>query len=321
MNSEISPFHENALKDFSFVQCECIDKFNSMGTCYKLSSKVGEGYFWIYTHPDLFHIKIHDFFFHDDAFLTFDLPKSLTITKYDSISGEELIPYRRMTANCVKTFIGGFEPYKLLIHKKIPIKSIDIQVEPNYYLSYLKKQYPEDYENPFEAFKRIDEVSSFPAVAKLLYQIQQYRNEGFSAKLFYEGKVAEIVSTVIEYQHKQPKVTLKRISEQDEKMIDTVIKYLNDHFAYEIPLERLAKIACMGTTKLKYTFKQIQNCTITEYTQHKRMSQAEHLLSNTDLTIGQVAATVGYKSASRFSELFHKSTGMLPKEYRDCINE
>lgn len=36
------------------------------------------------------------------------------------------------------------------------------------------------------------------------------------------------------------------------------------------------------------------------------MSQAEHLLVDTDLTIGLVSKIVGYKSASRFSELFKK---------------
>jgi AraC-like DNA-binding protein len=45
----------------------------------------------------------------------------------------------------------------------------------------------------------------------------------------------------------------------------------------------------MGTTKLKCTFKEVYKCTITQYIQNRRMSQAEHLLSNTDFNIGQVA--------------------------------
>ncbi|MFR8229311.1 MAG: helix-turn-helix domain-containing protein [Anaeromassilibacillus sp.] len=46
------------------------------------------------------------------------------------------------------------------------------------------------------------------------------------------------------------------------------------------------------------------------------MSQAGHLLSDTDLNIGQIAKTVGYTSASRFAKLFRKSTGLLPGEFR-----
>ena len=72
----------------------------------------------------------------------------------------------------------------------------------------------------------------------------------------------------------------------------------------------------MGTTKLKSSFKKAYGCTITEYIQQRRMSQAEYLLTSTDLSIGQIAQTVGYSTSSRFAELFRMSTGLLPGEFR-----
>ena len=66
----------------------------------------------------------------------------------------------------------------------------------------------------------------------------------------------------------------------------------------------------------KSCFKKYYDCTITEYIQQRRMSQAEYLLAYTELTVGQVAQTVGYSTSSRFAELFRKSTGLLPLEYR-----
>ena len=77
----------------------------------------------------------------------------------------------------------------------------------------------------------------------------------------------------------------------------------------------------MGTTKLKTSFKQLQGCTITEYIQQRRMSQAEHLLIDTDFTIGQIAEMIGYSTSSRFAELFRKSTGLLPIEYRKWLSK
>ena len=35
----------------------------------------------------------------------------------------------------------------------------------------------------------------------------------------------------------------------------------------------------------------VYDCTITEYIQQRRMSQAEYLLTKTDLSIGQIAQT------------------------------
>ncbi|WP_443081758.1 helix-turn-helix domain-containing protein [Tepidibacter sp.] len=52
-----------------------------------------------------------------------------------------------------------------------------------------------------------------------------------------------------------------------------------------------------------------------DYIQCRKIGQAEHLLTYTDLNIGQVANAVGYSNAGRFSELFRKSTGILPGEY------
>ena len=46
------------------------------------------------------------------------------------------------------------------------------------------------------------------------------------------------------------------------------------------------------------------------------MSQAEHLLIDTDFTMGQIAKMIGYSTSSRFAELFRKSTGILPIDYR-----
>ena len=46
------------------------------------------------------------------------------------------------------------------------------------------------------------------------------------------------------------------------------------------------------------------------------MSQAEHLLVHTDLTMGQIARTIGCTISSRSAELFRKCPGLLPVEYR-----
>ena len=316
MSEIIDKFYTPLLTGHGFIPDPDNQQYGALGICWKLSPEVGEGTYWTYGQKDLYDIKIHNFSFHKDFMLEFSLPECLSITRYDSISGEELSPYRRLSAGCIKTFIGGYTPYKALIHKNIPIRSIGIEIAPAYYEDYLKKQYPEEQINPVEAFRKIDQTSDFPEMSHLLTEIKNYRGEGIAAKLFYEGKVAEAVSMVVEYQKKHPEKATHKLSLQDIESIQTVASYLSDHYASNIPLERLTQIACMGTTKLKICFKKYYGCTITEYIQQRRMSQAEYLLAYTDLSIGQIAQTVGYSTSSRFAELFRKSTGLLPLEYR-----
>lgn len=300
MNHILNDCYQSLLEKNGFNRIKTPEQFNPAGICWRLSSEIGDGFYWIYARKNLFDIKIHDFYFHEDSFMEFDLPECLSITKYESISGEELSPYRRLSAECIKTFVGGYEPYKVLIHKKIPIRSIGVEIMPAYYNDYLKNQYPGEYTNPLSAFRQIDQTTDFPEMEMLLHQIKNYRGDGISAGLFYEGKVAEAVSLIVEAQKKSKKIE-QHLSIQDITALENVTAYLNDHYAFEIPLERLAQIACMGTTKLKTTFKQFHSCTVTEYIQQRRMSQAEHLLAKTDLTIGQVAQTVGYSTSRRLN--------------------
>ena len=147
-------------------------------------------------------------------------------------------------------------------------------------------------------------------------QVWDYKGDGIPAKLFYEAKVAEAVSLVYERGKKSKNDPCVRISRQDIDALNNVTSYINDHFNSDLPLDMLARIACMGTTKLKNSFKHIYSCTISEYIRQRRMSHAEMLLMSTDLAIEQVALAVGYSNAGRFAANFKNNTGLFPSEYR-----
>lgn len=286
MNSEILKKYNTLLTESSFIPIPSCAQFSPAGSSWQLSPALGGGYYWLYAQKDLFDIKIHDFYFHNDFVLNFDIPEGISITRYDSISGEELNPYRRLSAGSIQTIVGGKQNYKAIIHKRIPTHSVGIEVFPAYYEDYLKKQHPDAYFDLPTAFQCVDQAADFPAMSKLLFEIENYRGEGVAAALFYmEG-------------------------------LENVAGYITDHYAFDIPLSRLASIACMSESKLKASFKRQFGCSVTQYIQGRRMSQAEHLLINTDFTMGQIAQMIGYTTSSRFAELFKKSTGILPIEYR-----
>ena len=317
MSSKIlTDYYNPLLKKSSFLPVSCEDRFSKAGNCWQLSPELGGGYYWMYAQKDLFDIKIHDFFFHKDFLLNFDIPEGISISRYDSISGEELNPYRRLSAGSIQTIVGGKQNYKAIIHKRIPIHSVGIEILPAYYDDYLKKQYPDEYFDLSAAFQSVDQATDFPAMSKLLFEIENYRGEGIAASLFYEAKVTEAIALVVDNQKKQAAKNAHPLSKEDIAGLENVVNYIGDHYAFDIPLERLASIACMSTSKLKTGFKRYTGCTVTGYIQGRRMSQAEHLLINTDFTMGQIAQMIGYTTSSRFAELFKKSTGILPIEYR-----
>ena len=295
---EINEFYKEWLTHSGFVEVESSPDFSPAGKLYLAPKEVGCGYYWVYGEKDLFDIKIHDFYFFEDNFVSLNTP------------------YRRLTAGCVKTFYGGHNEYKSIMHKNIPIRSVGIEVFPAYYEKYLKESYPDDYLSPHEAFIRVGQTLDFPEMSHLLRQVWDYKGDGIPAKLFYEAKVAEAVSLVYERGKKSKNDPCVRISRQDIDALNNVTSYINDHFNSDLPLDMLARIACMGTTKLKNSFKHIYSCTISEYIRQRRMSHAEMLLMSTDLAIEQVALAVGYSNAGRFAANFKNNTGLFPSEYR-----
>ena len=315
MNKQLN-IHKDLLLKNNFKKCNNCKKYNSIGTCYELDPSIGSGYYWIYIHENLFSIVIHDFYFHNDFYFESLLPEYFSISYYESVSGEELNPYSRLNAGCVKSYWSNKTTYSALLHKNIPIKSIGIEFMPKYCDEFLSTKFSNDYINPRSALISINETNDFPEMVLLLHQILNYKGDGISAKLFYDGKVSEAMALVYE-RYKQNKKMYSNLSQIDIDHLQNVTSYINDHYASNLTISTLCKMACMGTTKFKKSFKELYRCTVTEYIQHRRMSQAEHILINTDLTIGQVSKIVGYKSASRFSELFKKSTGLSPIEYRN----
>ena len=304
------------LEQNNFIPIPCPDKFSPAGQCWEIAPAVGGGYYWVYAKQDLFDVKIHDFYFNDDCCLDMSIPECISIQRYDSISGEELNPYRRLSAGDIQTIVGGKQRYRALIHKRIPIHSVGIEILPAYYEDFLKKQYPDDYFNLPAAFQSVDQAADFPAMSKLLFEVESYRGDGMAAALFYEAKVTEAIALVVDAWKRQWQKPARPLSAEDAESLQNVVSYIADHYAFDIPLERLANIACMSETKLKSCFKRQFGCSVTQYIQGRRMSQAEHLLIDTDFTMGQIAQMIGYTTSSRFAELFKKNTGILPIEYR-----
>lgn len=311
-----SDYYEPLLSSNHFLPTSNQDCFNPAGRCWSLSPDLGEGFYWVYAQNDLFDIKIHDFCFHEDFIMDFQLPECLSVTLYDSISGEESSPPRRLSPGCIKTFIGGREPYRGLIHKTVPIHCIGIEIMPAYYQDYLQTHYPGDYTDPLPAFQVVDQTDDFPAMSMLLHEVEGYRGEGIAAKLFYESKVAQAISLLMEQEQALTRPARKFLTDQDKEQLENVTFYLKDHYSDEVVLDRLTKIACMGKTKLKSTFKQAYGCSITKYVQGLRIGQAKRMLSETDYSMQHIAGLIGYSTSSRFAELFRRNTGLLPTEYR-----
>lgn len=139
--NRIPSFYDEHLSKYDFSQINFNGMYIALGKLWKLSDEIGREYYWVYSQENLFHIKIHNFSYSKDFMMNYLHPECLSISYYESISWYEFSPYRRINANCIKSYLGGKTPFNAIIHKKVPIKFIGIEIMPDYYNEYLRENF------------------------------------------------------------------------------------------------------------------------------------------------------------------------------------
>lgn len=310
------------LEEAGFCPCPCKPGQNPAGVCYEPPAEWGEGYYWYYEREGMFTVGVIDLRLREDRLIEYRQQPFISLNYYYTVAAEELSPYKRINANCIRGHVSNGELFRARYHKNIPIHGIDLMLMPGYYHDYLEQKYPGEFPDPQAAFRSVDGASDFPALVLLMRQIQTFQGTGISAHLFYESKVSEAISLIIDKTRGcRGFVPSGALTAEDRMNLDAVRRYLDDHFAFDIRAEQLMRIACMGQTKLRYSFKKLYGATITEYIQNKRIAHAEYLLVATDFPVSQIAQTVGHPHAGRFSGLFQRMTGLRPEEYRQLMKK
>ena len=115
---------------------------------------------------------------------------------------------------------------------------------------------------------------------------------------------------------------LKEVCEKNEEnenelLIENILVYLENHYADDITLNELAEHKYfVSVGHLSRTFKNKTGLTFSKYLTELRLKKAIEFLKNTDFDITDIATFTGYNDASYFTQIFRKSCGMTPSEYR-----
>lgn len=95
-----------------------------------------------------------------------------------------------------------------------------------------------------------------------------------------------------------------------------IISYINQNFNTDMGLEELAEHLDLSSKYLSYYFKKEFKIGFLKFLTVKRIEKAKELLINTDKSIADISAMVGYASNVTFAGIFKKYTGMTPSLYR-----
>ena len=103
---------------------------------------------------------------------------------------------------------------------------------------------------------------------------------------------------------------------QEERPINRLTWYLQEHLAEEISLSVLADEFHLSAQYISQLFKSEIGVNFLAYLTNIRMEKAKQLLLSTSLSIGEVSEQSGYGDYRVFTKVFKKSEGITPSQYR-----
>lgn len=95
-----------------------------------------------------------------------------------------------------------------------------------------------------------------------------------------------------------------------------VRRYIEQHYKEPLTLDQLSQEAHMNKYYLAHAFKQEYGVSPINHMISRRIDESKNLLVETDLSMSQIAQFLGFSSLSYFSQVFRKTQGVSPMEYR-----
>ena len=102
-----------------------------------------------------------------------------------------------------------------------------------------------------------------------------------------------------------------------EQSVEKAKIIMDERVSGEIDLYDLASELNLSYSWFRKTFKEYTGHSPARYFQLLKLRRAQRLLSDTELSIKEIAYSLGYKSTEHFFSIFKKHTGCTPSAYRN----
>ncbi len=110
-------------------------------------------------------------------------------------------------------------------------------------------------------------------------------------------------------------ILLNETDSGSQRMME-VKDYIDTHYMEALTLDDLALRFHLSKFHLARRFTESCGIPPKAYLEKRRMREAEYLLSSTELSVTEIASTLGFSSSSYFTQRFRINEGMTPVEYR-----
>lgn len=110
-------------------------------------------------------------------------------------------------------------------------------------------------------------------------------------------------------------VIIQDLSVKNDTILE-VIQYINRNYCISGALSKFCELHHYSPQYISRKFKQETGFTFSEYLQKVRIEKSCELLAGSNLTVADIAETVGYSDLKSFNNLFKRMIKITPRDYR-----
>lgn len=105
-------------------------------------------------------------------------------------------------------------------------------------------------------------------------------------------------------------------SQRQSSLLSHAIVYIRKNYTCDLHTQTIADYCHCSTSTLSHIFKKQIGKSIPAYVRELRIENAQRLLLNTQLSVGQISDALGFCNSNYFCSMFKAETDLSPSEFR-----
>lgn len=286
-----------------------------VGALWEIDERYGQGSYWYFPLGDDLSVAIFDLQFNQEVSFVCQTPDLFCFGSY----GRNMVPYFGIACDPADRTLLGYawksQPYGQVTRadERLDVTSICMLPKGLQRLSLTCHCDPLVLSRAIAA---LDGTQDVPGLNMVFDEMKRARPSSVTAQAYYEAKVTEAVAVLLDWSLANACESAGAIRAADRSALNLTRAHIREHLDRTVPASELCRIACMSASKLTRLFKQAEGMTPQEYARTLRMERACELLGDTELSMAEIAARLGYARQGSFSEAFKDRFGVTPHDYR-----
>ncbi len=149
-----------------------------------------------------------------------------------------------------------------------------------------------------------------------IYAIYARKDPLWQEKLLAE--LALLLADIVSADQSRPDISLSTNQQSAfrDRRIVKLLSFIDEHFREELSLSDLEKRFFTSRYHICRLFKKETGLTISQYVNRKKVSLAQQILNDPDISIADACRASGFNFAQHFTSVFRSITGFTPSEYQ-----